>query len=200
MNQSISKSYLIAKRIIDLVISVVFTIISIPMMVLISFAIMLESPGSIIFSQTRVGYKGKTFKIYKFRTMYIDAESRGSVYAPALNLERDPRILISGRFLRKTSLDELPMFFSVIKGDMSLVGPRPAHLFEVEYYTEAEKMRFEVLPGITGYAQITPVVGKYDHKKILELDIEYTQKATLLLDFKILLKTILLSAYGEIRT
>lgn len=196
-----SKSYLIVKRLIDIMLSMLFIIISAPVMLLIALAIKLESPGPVIYGQVRVGYKGKAITLYKFRTMYLDAESRASIYAPSLNLRRDPRISSSGIFLRKTSLDQFPMFFSVLKGDMSLIGPRPALPYEVEHYTEAEKLRLEMLPGITGYAQVMSIKSEeYDYKKMLELDIAYISKASFLLDCRIFKDTVLLGIRRQIRT
>lgn len=196
-----TKGYFIFKRIFDVLISILSLIGMSPLMVVIAFAIKLESPGPLIFGQVRVGYKGKTFKLYKFRTMYVDAENRASIYAPSVNLRRDPRISSSGNFLRKTSLDQLPMFFSVLKGDMSLIGPRPALPYEVVHYSNSEKVRLDVLPGITGYAQVCSMLSEeYDYNKMLELDLEYVAKASFPLDFNILWKTVLLSIRREIRT
>lgn len=201
MMRTSTKCYFIFKRIFDVFMSLLSLILMSPLMVLIAVAIKLESPGPLIFGQVRVGFKGKTFRLYKFRTMYVDAENRASIYAPSVNLKRDPRISSSGIFLRKTSLDQLPMFFSVLKGDMSLIGPRPALSYEVEHYSNREKVRLDVLPGITGYAQVCSILSdEYDYNKMLELDLEYVAKASLLLDLNILWKTVLLSIRREIRT
>jgi len=201
MISTIPKSYFIVKRIFDVVISIISITLIIPIIILIGLIIKLESPGPVFFRQVRVGYKGKLVELYKFRTMYVDAEMCKSTYAAFYNLSSDPRITTFGRFLRKTSLDQLPMFFSVLKGDMSLIGPRPALPFEVEHYTDAEKARLDVLPGITGYAQVMSVISeKFDYKEMLELDVEYIAKASLSTDFKILWKTILLGISRQIRT
>lgn len=178
------------KRFFDVVIAILGLIIcSIPMLV-IAIVIKIESKGPVIFKQERIGRKGKTFCIYKFRSMCIGAEQMGSgVYSG----KGDKRITKVGKILRATSLDELPQFFNLLKGDMSLVGPRPPltyHPWPLEQYTDEQKRMFEVRPGITGWAQIN---GRKDVEwnKRIKLNVWYVDHVSLWLDIKILFKTVL---------
>lgn len=177
------------KRVIDIFISLVgLIILSIPMLI-IAFAIKCDSKGHVIFKQERIGKKGKVFKIYKFRSMCVGAEQTGSgVYSG----KGDARVTKVGRILRATSLDELPQFFNLLKGDMSLVGPRPPltyHPWAWDKYTEEQKRMFEVRPGITGWAQIN---GRKDVEwnKRIKLNVWYVDHVSLWLDIKILFKTV----------
>ncbi len=177
--------YDISKRIFDLTLATVGLVVTLPLWVIIAIAIKLDSPGPVIFKQERVGKDGKIFTMYKFRTMYRDAPKFS--YAPSD--KNDPRITRVGRFLRSTSLDELPQLINVIKGEMSLVGPRPEMPFIVEQYEEWQRKRLEVLPGITGLWQI---LGRKDiplHEN-LEYDFYYIKNRSFWLDLTILLKTI----------
>ncbi len=177
--------YDIAKRIFDLVLATAGLIITLPLWVIIAIAIKLDSPGPVLFKQERVGKNGKIFIMYKFRTMYKDTPKFS--YAPSD--KNDPRITRVGRFLRTTSLDELPQLINVIKGEMSLVGPRPEMPFIVEQYEDWQRKRLEVLPGITGLWQI---LGRKDlplHEN-LEYDFYYIKNRSFWLDLSILLKTI----------
>lgn len=177
------------KRVIDIFISLVgLIILSIPMLI-IAFAIKCDSKGPVIFKQERVGRNGKVFKIYKFRSMCVGAEQTGSgVYSG----KGDARVTKVGKILRATSLDELPQFFNLLKGDMSLVGPRPPltyHPWPLEQYTEEQKRMFDVRPGITGWAQIN---GRKDVEwnKRIKLNVWYVDHVSLWLDIKILFKTV----------
>ena len=177
------------KRIIDIFISLVgLIILSIPMLI-IAIAIKCDSKGPVIFKQERVGKKGKVFKIYKFRSMCVGAEKTGSgVYSG----KGDARVTKVGKILRATSLDELPQFFNLLKGDMSLVGPRPPltyHPWTWDKYTEEQKRMFEVRPGITGWAQVN---GRKDVEwnKRIKLNVWYVDHVSLWLDIKILFKTV----------
>lgn len=177
------------KRVIDIFISLVgLIILSIPMLI-IAFAIKCDSKGPVIFKQERIGKKGKVFKIYKFRSMCVGAEQTGSgVYSG----KGDARVTKVGKILRATSLDELPQFFNLLKGDMSLVGPRPPltyHPWAWDKYTEEQKRMFEVRPGITGWAQIN---GRKDVEwnKRIKLNVWYVDHVSLWLDIKILFKTV----------
>ena len=177
------------KRIIDIFISLVgLIILSIPMLI-IAIAIKCDSKGPVIFKQERVGKKGKVFKIYKFRSMCVGAEQTGSgVYSG----KGDARVTKVGKILRATSLDELPQFFNLLKGDMSLVGPRPPltyHPWTWDKYTEEQKRMFEVRPGITGWAQVN---GRKDVEwnKRIKLNVWYVDHVSLWLDIKILFKTV----------
>ncbi len=177
------------KRVIDIFISLVgLIILSIPMLI-IAIAIKCDSKGPVIFKQERVGKKGKVFKIYKFRSMCVGAEQTGSgVYSG----KGDARVTKVGKLLRATSLDELPQFFNLLKGDMSLVGPRPPltyHPWAWDKYTEEQKRMFEVRPGITGWAQVN---GRKDVEwnKRIKLNVWYVDHVSLWLDIKILFKTV----------
>jgi exopolysaccharide biosynthesis polyprenyl glycosylphosphotransferase len=177
--------YRFIKRLGDILFSLVALIVFLPFWLLIVLAIRLESKGPAIFSQKRVGKDGKMFTLYKFRTMYKDAKDND--YAP--RKADDKRITKVGRFLRKTSLDEFPQFWNSLIGNMSVVGPRPEMPFIVEKYTEWQKRRLDVKPGITGLWQI---LGRKDlplHENI-EYDFYYIKNQSLLLDLVILIKTV----------
>lgn len=178
--------YRIAKRIFDIIASCIGLIVSAPFMCIFILLIRMESKGPAIFSQKRIGEHGMPFTLYKFRTMYVDAKSEE--YAPTR--AEDPRVTSMGRFLRKTSLDELPQLWNVLCGEMSMVGPRPEMAFIVRKYTEWQKKRLEVKPGITGLWQI---LGRKDiplHEN-LEYDFYYIKNRSFLLDMVIIFKTIL---------
>lgn len=180
--------YLI-KRILDFILSLIALIILLPVFLIIGLAIKLDSKGPIFFKQERLGKDGEVFLIYKFRTMIDNAEKVGSgIYTS----KTDPRITKVGAFLRRTSLDELPQLINVLKGEMSIVGPRPPvpyHPHRYENYPERQKQRFTVLPGITGYAQVNGRNNLTWDERI-EYDIEYVENYSLLLDLKIIFKTI----------
>jgi len=176
----------LAKRVIDLIVSAVLLIILSPLLAIISLLIKRDSPGPIIFKHNRIGKDGKPFRLYKFRTMYHDTNP----YAPCPKQSSDPRITRFGRWLRRTSLDELPQLINVLKGDMSLVGPRPEMPFIVEkYYDDLHRERFKVKPGITGLWQISGDRRHEIHENI-EYDLYYIENQSLLLDLVIFLKTI----------
>lgn len=177
------------KRITDIVLAGISILLFFPLIVLVAVAIKLKDPGPIIYSQLRVGRNNKEFRIYKFRTMKVDAEK---LTGPVIAGEDDPRITPLGRFLRKVRLDELPQLWNVLKGDMSLVGPRPERKFFCDQF--AEKMplypeRHNVKPGITGLAQVR---GKYNttaHDKLV-YDLMYIQHYSLMADFAIMVQTV----------
>lgn len=177
------------KRFFDILIALLGLIIAAIPMLFIAIAIKLNSKGPVIFKQERVGKKGKVFKIYKFRSMCVGAEQTGSgVYSG----KGDARVTKVGKILRATSLDELPQFFNLLKGDMSLVGPRPPltyHPWSWDKYTEEQKRMFEVRPGITGWAQVN---GRKDVEwnKRIKLNVWYVDHVSLWLDIKILFKTV----------
>jgi lipopolysaccharide/colanic/teichoic acid biosynthesis glycosyltransferase len=180
--------YLIIKRIFDVILSVIGLIILSPVLLLIAIAIKIESKGTVIFKQERLGLYGKVFKIYKFRSMYIGAEKDG-VY----EFKNDARVTKIGRILRKTSLDELPQFVNIIKGDMGIIGPRPVltyHPWPFEKYSEEQKKRFLVRPGVTGLAQIN---GRKDllWDQRIKYDLEYIDNISFGLDVRIFFKTII---------
>lgn len=159
--------------------------------------LLIESPGPLVFSQVRVGKNGRRFKIYKFRSMYQDAEERkkelmakNEMNGLMFKMQDDPRITKVGKFIRKTSLDELPQFWNVLKGDMSLIGTRPPTMDEFEKYKGRYKRRLSLRPGITGMWQVSGRSDIKDFEDVLALDLEYIDNWSLGLDFKILFKTI----------
>lgn len=182
------KFQLFIKRAFDLTVSVIALIlmIVIPVMIVIPILIKLTSKGPAVFTQDRVGKDGKIFKIYKFRTMRIPEES----FAPdGRPLEPKERITKVGRFLRKTSLDELMQIFNVINGTMSFVGPRPTLPFQVEKYTDYHRQRLLMRPGVTGWAQVNGR-NNINWAQKIEYDIEYVHKFSIFMDIKILFKTV----------
>lgn len=177
------------KRIIDFVLSAIVLCGLSPVFLIVSILIKLESKGPVIFRQTRLGLNGKEFSIYKFRSMKVNSEHTGSgVYSG----KGDPRVTRVGRFIRATSIDELPQAVNVLKGEMALIGPRPPltyHPWPLEEYTQEQKRMFEVRPGITGWAQVH---GRKDvewHKRI-EMNVWYVDHCSLWLDIKIFFMTI----------
>ncbi len=196
--------YQTAKRVFDLLICLMMAPFLLPAIVLIALAIRLNSPGPVFFLQDRIGKGGQRFKIIKFRTMHHNIDRRshetrmqafvnGQVKQTEAAQSFKPfevnQITQVGRILRKTSLDELPQLINIFKGEMSLVGPRPNVAYEVEAYRGWHKERLEVLPGITGLAQVRGRSG-ITFDKIVEYDIEYIEKQSLLLDFQILWWTV----------
>ena len=190
------KKYFIFKRIFDIFLASIGLILSLPLWIIISIAIKLEDGGPIFYSQERVGKDGKIFRILKFRSMVPDAEKNtGAVWAS----ENDPRITKVGRILRATAMDELPQLLSILKGDMSFVGPRPERPELVEEFTKKFpdfKKRFVVKPGLTGIAQI---YGQYDtppqHK--LKYDLLYIKKQSFLLDLKLIFLSFYITLRGK---
>ena len=179
----------VVKRAIDMVISVLALIVLSPVMLVSAILIKLTSPGPAVFRQTRIGRGAKEYTIYKFRTMRVNSEHTGSgVYSD----DNDPRMTGVGKILRKTSIDELPQLVNILKGDMSLIGPRPPltyHPWPVEEYSQEQLRMFEVRPGITGWAQIH---GRKDvewHQRI-RLNVWYVDHVSFLLDLKIFFTTI----------
>lgn len=181
---------LISKRIIDIVGSIVAIIISSPFMLVTAIAVKISSPGPIIFSQERVGLHNKSFQMYKFRSMEIQKESAEQ---KAWTTRNDPRVTNIGRFIRKTSIDELPQFFNILKGDMSLVGPRPERPLFVEKFKEEiprYMIKHQVRPGLTGWAQVNGYRGDTSIRKRIEFDLYYIENWTMGFDIKILFLTI----------
>jgi exopolysaccharide biosynthesis polyprenyl glycosylphosphotransferase len=181
----VSPFYPVLKRAMDLLIASFLLILTIPLWVIIAIGIKLDSKGPVFFKQERVGYKGKRFVLYKFRTMFVHTPP----FSESPKDENDPRITKFGRFLRRTSLDELPQLINVIKGEMSLVGPRPEMPFIVERYSKWERKRLDVKPGITGLWQI---LGRKNLplQENIHYDFYYIKNRSIILDLMILLKTI----------
>lgn len=189
---------LMLKRALDIVCASLVLLLASPIMAVVAILVRLTSAGPMIFQQVRVGYAGTTFTIYKFRTMYVDAESRlaalqgKSVYGDGklFKMASDPRITPLGRWLRKTSLDELPQLFNVLFGDMSLVGPRPPLPREVERYEDEEFIRFGMKPGITGPWQVSGRNRITSFAQVLRIESAYFSGWTIWRDFRILARTI----------
>jgi len=175
----------ILKRGLDILVSLSALIVLTPLWVLIAIAIKLESKGPAIFKQERAGKDGKPFIFYKFRTMKVDADPFG----PSPKSSNDKRLTKFGRILREYSLDELPQLLNIIRGDMSMVGPRPLYLSQIVEWSEGQKKRLSVKPGVTGLAQISGR-GEITREEKLELDTRYVETASFLLDARIILLTI----------
>lgn len=195
---------LVLKRCMDIIGGMVGVFLTLIIGVFVAIAIKIDSPGPIIFSQNRVGKNGRHFRMYKFRSMYIDAEERkkellqqNEMQGAMFKMTDDPRITRVGRFIRKYSIDELPQFFNVLKGDMSLVGTRPPTVEEVQKYKTEQKRRLSVTPGMTGLWQTSGRSEIYDFDEIVKLDLEYIDKWSIGLDIKLLVKTIVVCVKGE---
>ena len=201
------RRYWVLRRAQDIVFSLLALILLAPMALLISLAIVLDSPGDgAIFRQRRVGRDGKLFWLYKFRTMCPDAEeqlnellSQNQMDGPVFKIKGDPRITRVGRVLRKTSLDELPQLLNVLRGDMSIVGPRPALPREVELYSDYQRQRLYVTPGLSCYWQIAPHRNEMSFDEWVALDLKYIQERSFWVDWKIIFLTVraMLMKYGE---
>ena len=199
--------YQLCKRIVDFVSSGVLLVICAPIWLLLALMIKLDSKGPVFFVQPAVGYKEREFLLYKFRSMFPNsqqsdhfadiernfhrseptgADSNGPIFKTALTDES--RITRAGRFLRRTSLDELPQIWNVLRGDMSFIGPRPALPYEARLYKEWQKQRFLVRPGLTGLYQVT-ARNRVPIDEMIHLDLDYIRRQSLWLDLKILLKT-----------
>ena len=183
------------RRVIDFIISLLSLVIVIPIILITSIFIMLESPGNPFYVQSRMGLMGKEFNLIKLRSMRTDAEKNGAQWAD----KNDPRITKVGRFIRKTRIDELPQIFNVLKGEMSIIGPRPERQIFVEEfvkYIPNFPKRLEVKPGLTGWAQVN---GGYEilQEEMLEVDLYYINNKSLTLDILIILKTIQIVLTGE---
>ncbi|MCP4453455.1 MAG: sugar transferase [Planctomycetes bacterium] len=173
------------KRLFDLGVSLLALLMLWPVMLMIAVAIRVTSSGAAIFAQTRAGEHGRPFTIYKFRTMRIETEPYGASPQGA----EDPRLTRMGQWLRETSLDELPQLFNVVKGDMSLVGPRPLYVSQMAEWNERQLKRLQVRPGLTGLAQ-TSGRGKLTIEQKLELDVQYTQTQSWMVDLQLLWRTV----------
>lgn len=205
-NNAISKDqikkrifYHLFKRFFDELLSISAIILLIPVFVVTSILIKIEDPhGPIVYSQIRIGKNNRPFKMYKFRSMVINADERlktlldqNDVEGAMFKMKSDPRVTKVGRIIRKYSIDELPQLINVVKGDMSLVGPRPPLRREVKEYTEYDKQRLLVIPGCTGLWQVGERNNVGFHEMV-ELDLKYIREAGILLDFYILIRTIII--------
>ena len=195
---------MVMKRLLDIAGSLVGMGILAAATIFVAPAIKLESPGPVFFGQTRIGKNGRRFTFYKFRSMYQDAEKRkkelmaqNEVHGLMFKMENDPRITRVGRFIRRTSIDELPQFWNVLKGDMSLVGTRPPTVDEFEQYEAKHKCRLSMTPGLTGLWQISGRSDIKDFDEVVKLDMEYIDDWSILKDIKILLKTVWVVLAGK---
>jgi lipopolysaccharide/colanic/teichoic acid biosynthesis glycosyltransferase len=182
-----------AQRALDVLIAAPASLVTAPAMALLALAIRLESPGHALYTQTRVGKDGELFQIYKLRTMVRGAEFTGAGLAIQ---EGDERITRIGAFLRRYSLDELPNLWNVLRGDMSIVGPRPTLAVQVEQYTDRQRGRLAVKPGMTGWAQVNGRASLPWPERI-ELDLWYVEHRSLWLDLRILVRTVRMVFRGE---
>jgi lipopolysaccharide/colanic/teichoic acid biosynthesis glycosyltransferase len=186
------------KRVFDIVLGSILLVLALPILAVAAIAIALTSPGPVIFSQDRVGYAGQRFRIRKLRTMVKDAEEQrealksASVYRDerVFKVRDDPRVTTVGKFLRRTSIDELPQLWNVLRGEMSLVGPRPPLPNEVELYDEQHYARFDMKPGITGPWQVAGRNNVTCFDEIVILDAAYLTDWTIWKDFVLLVKTV----------
>ncbi|MDZ4992191.1 sugar transferase [Clostridium perfringens] len=195
-NDESNKRYIIIKRLFDFISSLIGIIVFSPILIIISILIKLDSSGPIVFGHTRIGKDGKEIKVYKFRSMVENAQEVFENFTPEqkaefnknFKLENDPRITKIGNFLRKTSLDELPQLWNIIKGDMSVVGPRPIVKKEMVKYGKSFKKVFSVKPGLTGYWQAN---GRSDttYDERVAMDLYYVDNKSLSLDLKIIIQT-----------
>ncbi|MHA2950975.1 sugar transferase [Limosilactobacillus reuteri] len=190
------KGYHIVKRIFDIVLSAIGLVVLSPVMVVIAYKIKKEDGGPVFYKQERIGKNGSRFKMYKFRSMVPNADqllgklrNKNEVEGAMFKIKHDPRITKVGHYIREHSLDELPQLVNVLKGDMSLVGPRPPLPSEVEQYTDYDKQRLYVVPGCTGLWQATSR-NEVGFDGMVKLDLEYIQRANMFYDFLIICKTI----------
>ncbi len=188
---------ILAKKVFDFIGGLLGTIVSLPIILITAIPLLIESPGPLIFKQQRVGKNGRIFNIYKLRSMYVDAEERKQALMDQnkmdgfmFKMDNDPRITKVGKFIRKCSIDELPQFWNVLKGDMSLIGTRPPTVEEFEQYESHHKRRLSMKPGITGLWQVSGRSDIQDFEEVVRLDCEYIDKWSPALDVKILFKTI----------
>jgi len=197
--------YLKLKDLSDIILSTLALVLASPFIILIALMIKMEDGGPVFFKQERIGLNGRRFTFYKFRSMVVNAENlinelhdKNEADGPVFKIENDPRITKIGRFLRKTSLDELPQFYNVIKGEMSVVGPRPPLLREVKQYERSQLRRLSMKPGITGSWQVW---GRHQvsFDEWMRMDLDYIDNWSLLLDFKIILATVtvIIKANGQ---
>ncbi len=205
----------LVKRSIDVASASLVTVLGFPFFLAVALLIKLTSRGPVFYSQLRIGERGEVFTLYKFRTMRQGADDaihreftrsfiEGRMSNSSLDekspsvykLTNDPRVTSIGNFLRKTSLDELPQFINILKGEMTIVGPRPPLQYELEYYEEWHKLRLEVRPGLTGLWQVSGR-SSVPFNEMVKLDLYYIEHWTLLLDFKIMMRTIPVMLFGS---
>ena len=193
---NVSFTYLTVKRVFDIMLSVIAILLLLPFLLLVMIVIKLDSPGPAVFVQERSGYKGKIFKMFKFRSMITDAEKflkmleeKNEVSGYMFKIKKDPRVTRIGKLIRKTSIDELPQLFNVLRGDMSIVGPRPPIPREVVKYEAWHNLRLSVRPGLTGLWQISGR-NNLGFDDMVRLDLKYIRERSFKYDVKIILSTI----------
>lgn len=206
-NQLLRKNrrYWAVRRAQDIFFSSLAIIVLSPLMAVVAVAIWLDDPhGSPIFKQIRCGKDGKPFTMYKFRSMYVGAEkkldvllSHNEMDGPAFKIKDDPRITKIGHHIRRSGIDELPQLFNILKGDMSIVGPRPALPREVEKYQEIWKQRMYITPGLTCYWQIAPHRNEISFDEWMALDLKYIEERSFITDWKIIFKTVNTVIFGQ---
>nr|WP_237690700.1 sugar transferase [Paenibacillus caui] len=197
-------AYLIMKRILDILLSLFGLLVTLPVFLVVALLIKLEDPkGKVFFRQTRIGKDERPFEMYKFRSMVANAEDLkkellafNEVSGAMFKMKNDPRITRIGKFLRKTSIDELPQLWNVLIGNMSLVGPRPPLPDEVAQYTEYHKQRLTVTPGCTGFWQVS-ARNSVGFDEMVQLDLAYIQHRSIMLDLKLILLTGLRMFYSK---
>lgn len=185
------------KRTIDIILSLIGLLLTALIFIPIAIAIRIDDSGEVFYSQIRCGYRGKRFRVWKFRSMVMNADDlkdqvKNEAKGAFFKSKNDPRITRVGRFLRKTSLDECPQFFNILKGDMSLVGTRPPTIDEVQKYEPRHWQRLEVKPGLTGEWQVNGRSKILDFEQVFNFDLRYQQKWSILYDLRLILKTIIL--------
>jgi len=199
--------YWAGRRAQDVILSALALVVLSPLLLVVAIAIVIDDPSAgPIFCQDRVGRDGKVFKFYKFRSMCPNAEAKldalldkNEMNGPVFKIKEDPRITRVGKFIRKTSIDELPQLWNILKGDMSIVGPRPALPREVEQYGDYERQRLYVTPGLSCYWQIAPHRNDLSFEEWMDLDIKYVQERSFWVDWMIIFKTfkVCLLGHGE---
>jgi lipopolysaccharide/colanic/teichoic acid biosynthesis glycosyltransferase len=198
VNHKKHKLYFGIKRMMDIALSVLAIIVLTPLFFCTAAAIKLETNGKVIFQQARTGKDGKVFKMYKFRSMYEDSEKhrydrelleKNEMDGPVFKISDDPRVTKVGKFIRKTSIDELPQLLNIIKGDMSIVGPRPFAVYETDEFNDYDNLRHQVKPGLTCYWQISGR-NNIPYEKWISYDMKYLQKMNIQTDIKIILHTV----------
>lgn len=200
-------AYRIAKRFFDVVISLLVLVLFSWLYLLVAVLIKIDDPkGPVIFAQDRVGKNGRVFKMHKFRSMCVDAEEKlealrdlNEKTGPVFKIKEDPRVTRVGKWIRKLSIDEMPQFWDVLKGDISIVGPRPALPSEVEKYTDYQRQRLLVKPGITCYWQTRRNRDSITFEEWVDLDLLYIRKCSIWSDFKLIIQTVgcVLTAQGS---
>ena len=196
------RAYVFLKRLLDILLSLFAIIILTPALLFVALAIKLESKGPVFYIQTRVGKNGKTFNMIKFRSMCADADDKlAEIYhlnekdGPVFKIKKDPRVTRVGQLLRKSSVDELPQLVNILRGEMTIVGPRPPLISEVKHYTQYQSQRLCVTPGLTCYWQISGR-SNLSFQEWVEMDLKYIRERGLLTDFKIILCTIPAVLFG----